>query len=254
MIKSLRNLGILTNRDWAVTISIIIAAIAIITAKIPVKSKEISVVEKAEKPVKKQKTFSVSEKKKRFKEIILRPTRKVFLKLQRSYQDVRLQIRKNPDSKYLKNLREKYQVQNNQELLEVLKPHPISLTLAQAAMESAWGTSRFFNQANNVFGIWSFDENEPRIAAKGKRKGETIWVRKYDSIEDSIEHYYYTLAVGQPYAKFRKVKMLTNDSLRLALELDGYSEKGAEYGKELNAIIKYNNFQNFDEKPDPTYK
>lgn len=43
----------------------------------------------------------------------------------------------------------------NQLLLRVDEV-PASLALAQAAMESAWGTSRFAVQANNLFGQWCY--------------------------------------------------------------------------------------------------
>ncbi|HKJ91279.1 MAG TPA: glucosaminidase domain-containing protein, partial [Oceanipulchritudo sp.] len=33
---------------------------------------------------------------------------------------------------------------------------PPSLALAQAALESGWGTSRFAREGNNLFGIWCY--------------------------------------------------------------------------------------------------
>ena len=192
------------------------------------------------------KKITVKAKKQNFKNALVAPTRKVFLRLQKQYEQARKEIKKDPNSKHIQSLRGKYKAANNTDLLSALKPHPISLTLAQGAMESAWGTSRFFKKANNVFGVWSFNKNEKRIAAKKKRKNKTIWIKKYDSIEDSVENYYHILATGPAYREFRKEKMRSNDPLILATKLDKYSEKGSQYGKELISMIKYNKFRKFD--------
>ena len=61
-----------------------------------------------------------------------------------------------------------------------LKTHPTSIVLAQAAIESGWGSSRFYKEANNVFGVWSYSENEPRIKAMEDREGKSVYVKKYD--------------------------------------------------------------------------
>jgi len=37
----------------------------------------------------------------------------------------------------------KFKTDNNRELLIRMKGHPVSIVLAQAAIESAWGESRF---------------------------------------------------------------------------------------------------------------
>jgi len=58
--------------------------------------------------------------------------------------------------------------------------------------------------------------------------------------------YYKILATGRAYVAFKDVKMANNDPYKLVKKLDKYSEKGAEYGKELAAMIKYNRFYKFD--------
>ena len=122
--------------------------------------------------------------------------------------------------------------------------------MAQAAMESSWATSRFFLEAKNVFGVWSFDEDEARIAAKQQRAGKTVWVKKYSSIDASIRDYYRTLARGDAFKEFRALKMKTSDPFLLVAKLDHYSEKGADYAKELSSIIRVNKFDAYDaEKP-----
>ena len=190
--------------------------------------------------------MTVAEKKARFKSLLLPAANAVYQELTEQYKTATELVKTEPDSNKLVALQEYYGVDNNQALLTALKPHPISITLAQAAMESSWATSRFFLEANNVFGVWSFNENEPRIAAGQQRGDKTIWLKKYSSIEDAVRDYYRILAKGGAYKAFRAQKMLDNDPFILATKLDKYSEKGALYGEELIAIMKFNKLTEFD--------
>jgi Bax protein len=189
--------------------------------------------------------MTVQEKKARFKSIVLPVAQEVYSELTERYNDVAAEI-KNGNSAQFADLKEEYKASSDKELLMALKPHPISITLAQAAMESAWATSRFFREANNIFGVWSFDEDEPRIAAGEKRGSKTIWVKKYSSEKAAIKDYYRTLARGSAFDEFRAIKMSTSDPHKIVKKLNRYSEKGAEYGKELSAIINFNKFQQYD--------
>jgi len=189
--------------------------------------------------------MTVQEKKARFKSIILPVAQEVYGGLLERYNDVAADI-KNGESDKFADLKEEYKASSDEELLMALKPHPISITLAQAAMESSWATSRFFREANNIFGVWSFDEDEPRIAAGEKRGDKTIWVKKYSSVKNAISDYYRTLARGNAFKEFRALKLTTQDPHELVKKLDRYSEKGAKYGEELSSIINYNKFQEYD--------
>ena len=126
--------------------------------------------------------------------------------------------------------------------------HPISITLAQAAMESAWGTSRFFKEANNIFGVWAYDKNTPRIAALGKRNGKTIWLKKYASLEESVSDYYRNISKSSAYKNFRELNKNDAKVYDLVKELRMYSEKRDAYSKELAQIIRYNKFLKYDAK------
>jgi len=201
------------------------------------------VSEKATKRV----TIDAQEKKNRFKEKIVPSINVVYNDLMTQYQWAKKTIDAGEDNDKLAALRAQYNVSDNTELLMALKPHPRSIAIAQAAMESSWATSRFFKEANNIFGVWSFNKSEARIAAKGKRGDKTIWVKKYNSVEDSVRDYYRTLARGRAYKEFRQLKMATDDPYQLVKKLDRYSEKGVEYGKELSAIMRYNKFDHYDQ-------
>jgi Bax protein len=190
--------------------------------------------------------MTVQEKKARFKTLIVPAVNNVYVDLMKQYHEVAKSIQSGSDIDKITKLKLEYKASNNEELLMALKPHPKSIAIAQAAMESSWATSRFFREANNIFGVWSFDEDEPRIAALKKRGDKTIWVKKYSSIENAVYDYYRTLARGRAFVEFRQTKMITNDPFILVTKLDRYSEKGSVYGEELTSIIKFNKFDDYD--------
>ncbi|MFT6122907.1 MAG: Bax protein [Oleiphilaceae bacterium] len=187
--------------------------------------------------------MTVQEKKARFISIILPVAKEVYSELVTRYQEVSSALKA---GETFDDLKEEYGASSDEELLMALKPHPISITLAQAAMESSWATSRFFREANNIFGVWSFDENDDRIAAGEKRGNKTIWLKKYSSVEAAISDYYRTLARGKAFVAFRRLNLTTSDPYKLVKKLNKYSEKGALYGEELTSIIKFNKFYEHD--------
>jgi Bax protein len=183
------------------------------------------------------------EKKERFQVLMLPAVKKVHAELESDFLKAEQAVAAGKD---LAAMREEYRAATDNDLLGALKPHPVSVVLAQAAMESAWGTSRFFVEANNVFGVWSFDPDEPRIAAGEKRGDKTVYVKRYKTLQASIRDYYRTLARGAKFAEFRALRLTTDDPFKLVTKLDSYSEKGAVYGEELSAIIQRNEFQQYD--------
>lgn len=194
------------------------------------------------------KKMSVQTKKERFYYLLVPAVEKVHVELMNEYNSVAKDIKEKKNTKKIADLKAKYSVKTDEELLAYLKPHPKSIVLAQAAMESAWATSRFFVQANNIFGMWSLNPKEARIAARGKRGGKrTIWLRKFDTLEASIRAYYRLMARGKAFQEFRMLRLQTNDPYKLVKKLDKYSEIGAAYGKELSQVIKFNKLQRYDQ-------
>ena len=120
-------------------------------------------------------TISVSAKKNRFYALILPPVNKVYEELYTQYIDIKNNIDNPNYQEKIAQLKKKYRANTDEELLMALKPHPRSIAIAQAAMESAWGTSRFFKEANNIFGMWSTSAKEQRIAANEQRGGKRIY-------------------------------------------------------------------------------
>ena len=189
---------------------------------------------------------TVEEKKQQFENLVIPAVKRVYTELDLQYIELKKLVDGNKTDSRVENLMKSYSAKTPEELLIRIKPHAKSVAIAQAAMESGWATSRFTKEANNLFGVWSFNKNEPRVAAGEKRGSKTIYVKKYSSIEASIRHYYKVLATGRVFGEFRAEKMRSNDPYKLVKKLDKYSEKGAEYGKELKSMISYNRFYKFD--------
>jgi len=194
----------------------------------------------------KKKIVSSSEKKEIYTAACTGRT-KVHYDLLRQYERVAQDIQDKKNTKEIQALKARYKTNSDEDLLVRLKLHPVSITLAQAAMESSWATSRFFTQANNVFGMWSSNANEPRIAAGEKRGGtRTIWLRKFNTVEDSVRAYYEMMAKGKTYKEFRQLRLEYDDPYKITKGLDKYSEIGPAYIKAINQVIKYNHFRKYD--------
>ena len=191
---------------------------------------------------------SVQSKKADFYALLVAPTQSVYKELHEEFLAVQADINNSRNLAKIEELKRVYKAKSDRELLMALKPHPPSITLAQAAMESAWGTSRFFKEANNVFGMWSSNMQESRIAAKEKRAGtRTIWLKKFASIKASVRAYYKTLARAKEYKKFREYRYADKSVFKMIEGLDRYSEMGQAYVKSLASVIKYNKLQKYDE-------
>jgi len=195
------------------------------------------------------KNLSTKEKKKRFLYLVLPSAQSVHDDWMQRYIKIKEDMQKGKNRQTIEALKKHYNATDNENLLARLKPHPVSITLAQAAMESSWATSRFFLEANNIFGMWSTNAKEPRIAAQEQRGGNfTVWLRKFDTIYDSIEAYYELMATAKAYAKFRKLRLETDDPFIITQGLEHYSELGQAYIDEINSVIRHNNFTQYDRK------
>ncbi|QOY54914.1 glucosaminidase domain-containing protein [Candidatus Sulfurimonas marisnigri] len=189
----------------------------------------------------------VRNKKELFLDLIVPAVDLVYDELDLQYKETINLLENNSSIEKILELKQMYKVTSDEELLMALKPHPKSIAISQAAMESAWITSRFYKEANNLFGVWSFNKHEPRIAALEKRGDKKVWLKKYSTVVDSVRDYYITLARSSAFKEFRELKMKTDDPYKLVKELDDYSELGEKYPKQLSSMIKYNKFYLYDE-------
>jgi len=158
------------------------------------------------------------------------------------------------DSLYFSGMKQIYKARNIDDILSRLISLPTSIVLAQAAIETGWGESRFFVQASNLFGIWSFDEKESRIAAGTTRNERTIFLRSYDDMSRSINDYFEVLSRHSAYKSLRKASQKTSDPYALILHLKNYSERKSWYTRQLKKVIRQNNLIQYDQyRIDPSY-
>jgi len=136
-------------------------------------------------------------------------------------------------------------------LLRRLDIIPADLALAQAAMESAWGTSRFAEEGNNYFGQWCFKKGCGLVPAQ-RPTGASYEVASFDDIEDSVRGYMRNLNSHPRYTQLRILREQARNQNRpptgreLAAGLHGYSAIGDTYIKTLRALIRANRFDQFD--------
>lgn len=153
----------------------------------------------------------------------------------------------NQDSTFFVDLFKQYKAKSWPELKRKLTPHPVSIAIAQAAIESGWGTSRFFTEANNFTGMWSYNEQEERLEAMHKRNGRDIHVRAYNDLVQGALDYFATLARVPAYRSFRKSRVREDDPFQLVARLTPYSERGRQYTEQVKTIMRQNRLTRYDE-------
>ena len=128
---------------------------------------------------------------------------------------------------------------------------PPSLVLAQAAIESAWGTSRFARQGNNLFGMRTYTPGTG-IVPKRRPAGATWEVAAYDTVNEGLAAYVHTLNTHDPYLQLRRIRAgmrsrgqpVTGSALTAGLR--SYSELGYEYVAKVRSMIRSNNLEKYD--------
>jgi len=137
-----------------------------------------------------------------------------------------------------------------QELKKRVDIIPTSLALAQAANESAWGSSRFSQQGNNLFGEWTFAPGTG-IIPEGRPEGATYEVKRFTTLYESIRSYAHNLNTHRAYKKFRMLRFAarqkgeTLKGVPLADGLVQYSTRRQDYILDLQALMRQNNLQRF---------
>jgi Bax protein len=130
---------------------------------------------------------------------------------------------------------------------------PGGMVLAQSALETGWGTSRFAADYNNYFGEHCFTEG---CGVKPKRQSpnKIDEVAVYSTPQISISNYLLLLNSSNRYTKLRDIRSdLLNQnkpisSLALINGLGSYSELGLdEYKNRLIGVIDYNKLTQYDQ-------
>ena len=128
---------------------------------------------------------------------------------------------------------------------------PVSLAIAQAAKETGWGTSRFAQEGNALFGQWTWSGEG--LKPKEAKAGEGHKVMKFNVLQASVRAYQRNLNTHSTYRDFRKARAELRDlgkpldSLELSKYLNKYAETGNQYVEVLQKIIKQNKLKDFDD-------
>jgi Bax protein len=156
---------------------------------------------------------------------------------------------------FLTKIAKKYKIKNilnKNEYLKKIDAIPPSLALAQGAIESGWGKSRFVKVANNIFGHWEYSNKG--ILPKDKYDNIDInySLKIFPTLEDSIRAYMLNLNRNPAYKKFRnlryqyRIKNKNFTGLIAASTMKLYSQKGKEYVNLLKKMIIQNSWEKFD--------
>jgi Bax protein len=158
------------------------------------------------------------------------------------------------DQRWLEQLTDRYgldEVDTN-ELLERVDIVPPGLALAQAIEESGWGTSRFAQSGNAVFGMWTWSAGSG-LVPEDRPDGETYEVQRFRSLENSVAAYMRNLNTKASYREFRDRRAALRDqgapldSYQLAGQLHRYSARGSDYIRTIRSIMRSNGLDAFDE-------
>lgn len=126
---------------------------------------------------------------------------------------------------------------------------PVAIALAQAVVESGWGTSRFARQGNALFGQWAWDKSaglRPLEASNSRAV-----VRSFPNLFGSVRAYMHNLNTHRRYQMFRdqreKIANASNAKKadQLVEYLDGYAETGYDYVVKLRSIMRTNKLNKY---------
>lgn len=139
---------------------------------------------------------------------------------------------------------------NDQEKIQSLLTHiniiPPSLAIAQAAIESGWGTSRFAREAHNYFGQWCYKKGCGMTPSE-RAQNASHEVKKFDSVYASVAAYMFNINTHRAYKSLRNTRENLQESqqtisgIRLSEDLIHYSELGQAYVTKVKNMIHSNN-------------
>ncbi len=122
---------------------------------------------------------------------------------------------------------------------------PVELVLVQAALESAWGTSRFARQGNSYFGQWCFRAGCGMVPGS-RAAGALHEVARFETVPEAIRSYLLNVNSGRAYARLRDIRHefrrsgRAPEAMALADGLQAYSQRGESYVRELRAMLRQN--------------
>ncbi|GAB4254556.1 MULTISPECIES: glucosaminidase domain-containing protein [Deferrisoma] len=136
------------------------------------------------------------------------------------------------------------------ELLVRVDEVPVPLAVAQAALESAWGTSRFAVEGNALFGQWVF-RSDAGMAPRDRPEGARYAVAAFPGLGEAVEGYLRNLNTLWAYEEFRALRARARAKGRdpdpdiLAWGLLRYSVRREAYVEEVLAVMRHNRLHRY---------
>ena len=185
--------------------------------------------------------------------LILEENKKINLDRKRLFNIINKSNNSNSEKNWLERKYKQYGIPSKD--LSALKIRmdiiPVSLAIAQAAKETGWGTSRFAQQGNALFGQWTWSGEG--LKPKEAEKNEGHKVMKFNILQASVRAYQRNINTHSSYQDFRLARAKLRDlgesldSMILSSYLDKYAETGNQYVKVLQKIIVQNDLKDFDD-------
>jgi Bax protein len=185
--------------------------------------------------------------------LILKENGNIRLDRKRLFSIINKSNNTNLEKKWLNKKYKQYGIPSKD--LSVLKIRmdeiPVSLALAQAAKETGWGTSRFAQEGNALFGQWTWSGEGLKPKEADQNQGHKVM--KFNVLQASVRAYQRNLNTHSTYKEFRKERAELRDqgkpldSIILSQFLNEYAETGNQYVEVLQQIIKQNNLKDFDD-------
>ncbi|MDH4275881.1 MAG: glucosaminidase domain-containing protein [Gammaproteobacteria bacterium] len=122
---------------------------------------------------------------------------------------------------------------------------PVAMVLAQAALESGWGTSKYALENNNLFGVYTPHGNSGRT------------IKQYASLRDSVRDYLSTVNTHPAYQDLRALRAgmrIQNQALDTNILVQGlvkYSERGEDYVDDVLRMLRGSLFMQI-QRAEPT--
>ncbi len=154
--------------------------------------------------------------------------------------------------KYNISIKNKHKLDIVDEILNNVDVIPNSIALAQAAIESGWGKSRFATEYNALFGEYTYDQSEGVVPLE-REFGDKHLIKSFSSYDNSVSSYFKNINSHYAYKKFRQVRKIMrsknnfSDIELLIDHLDSYAAND-NYVSILSEVIKKNKFNKFDLK------
>lgn len=145
-----------------------------------------------------------------------------------------------------------------QEISELVVKYPSSffnsVSIAQACLETGFGTSRIYREANNAFGYKAkageWDGSTYSIESPEEENGRTVLVRsrfrRYDSVEDSVKDHANLMTRTPAYAEIYKRAIKASYPDEQARALSGSYATDSKYGQKLIQIMDDYDLRRYD--------